>query len=395
MASEAMGLDSKPRSPALRAISSIGMSLSRDMVSSELLSSKSSSIPSLCSCFEPSDSGAEMCMAGPPSAEFSISPRSNSMPCSRRKSTGMAAPVTLGVGWASDWKSHCTGLAFSWLLLEMEPLLSRRSFSFIGSREAFDWFDCAMPARYARWMSSFSRSVSVESLNRSGGGALAPRPGCGGLGRFSLFSVESRTCGAPGPRLASLLRPLFLLVALFARSRMAASVPTVLVSVSIESVGGADDAAFCSPTVVSCPVLVTVMAPGLPTIGGTGGTVIGDELPSGSRLSGPVVPSAARRARSSAMADFGTHSVSSSSALRPRRAFEPFAAPSTRCASASRSALSAACTLAAASCASFSAVRCCAFWRRRVAEFHRFFTAFSDRPGSSLAILVHELPHLD
>mmetsp|Transcript_105987 Transcript_105987/g.306667 ORF Transcript_105987/g.306667 Transcript_105987/m.306667 type:complete len:369 (+) Transcript_105987:1648-2754(+) len=278
----------------------------------------------------------------------------------------------------------------------MEPFMSRRSLSFIGSRDELDWFDCAMPARYARWISSFSRSVSVESLKRSGGGALAPRPGCGAFGRFSLFS-ESRTCGAPGPRLASLLRPpLFVDVVLFARSRMAASVPTVLLSVSMASSGGVEAAACCSPTVVSWPVEVTVIAPGLPTIGGTGGTVIGEVEPSGSRLRGPVVPSAARRARSRAIADLGTHSVSSSSAFSRREPFAPpFAAPSTRWASASRSALSAAWTLAAASWASFSAVRCWAFWRRRVAEFQRFFTAFSERPGSSLAILVHELPHLD
>mmetsp|Transcript_14881 Transcript_14881/g.27623 ORF Transcript_14881/g.27623 Transcript_14881/m.27623 type:complete len:202 (-) Transcript_14881:317-922(-) len=32
--------------------------------------------------------------------------------------------------------------------------------------------------------------------------------------------------------------------------------------------------------------------------------------------------------------------------------------------------------------------------RRRVALFHRFFTAFSDLPGRSLAIFVQQLPHL-
>ena len=94
-----------------------------------------------------------------------------------------------------------------------------------------------------------------------------------------------------------------------------------------------------------------------------------------------------RFARSSAMADLGTHSVSSSSA-RPRPPLWP------RSASAALSAASAAFTLACASSTSLSDVFCCAFWRRRVALFQRFLTAFSERPGSSLAILVQLLPHL-
>ena len=93
-----------------------------------------------------------------------------------------------------------------------------------------------------------------------------------------------------------------------------------------------------------------------------------------------------RFALSKAMALFGTHSVSSSSA-RPRPPLWP------RSASAALSAASAALTLACASRTSFSCVFCCAFCRRRVALFQRFFTAFSERPGKSLAIFVQLLPH--
>mmetsp|Transcript_23010 Transcript_23010/g.66942 ORF Transcript_23010/g.66942 Transcript_23010/m.66942 type:complete len:347 (-) Transcript_23010:850-1890(-) len=133
-------------------------------------------------------------------------------------------------------------------------------------------------------------------------------------------------------------------------------------------------------------VVACVFTGGRPMVAGSAGPVTGSPRWAASSRS------CCRFARNKATADLGTHSVSSSS-FTPTRA--PDAVASIRRASASFSACSAALTLAAASMRIASWVFWVAFCRRRVAEFHRFFTAFSLRPGRSLAIFVQLLPHLD